>query len=113
MIEKSYFYSNAILLAIGTIIIRGSFIAFSKKILISSKFKEVLSYIPAAIFPALFIPACFYHEGIITQIGGKERLLVLILSMVMSFFIKNTLFIICFGLSILYLLTQVFTFFSS
>ncbi len=102
MIEDNFFIFVVIALCFGTIFIRGSFIAFSSKMKISDKVRELFSYIPAAIFPALVVPATFFHKGSVELMGGKERFLVLIVSGIACYFFRNTLFIICFGLSLLY-----------
>ncbi|HXH32662.1 MAG TPA: AzlD domain-containing protein [Bacteriovoracaceae bacterium] len=106
MISERYFILNVALLAIGTICIRGSFIALSGKLSISPKVRELFSYIPAAILPALIVPVNFFHRGQVEWLGGKERFLILIVSGVVCYFIRNTLFVIAFGLALLYLVTQ-------
>jgi branched-subunit amino acid transport protein len=104
MINGNYFLLNVAALTIGTICIRGFFIALSGKMNISPKVKELFTYIPAAIFPALIIPATFFHQGTVAWLGGKERFIILIVSGIACYFVRNTLFVICFGLSLLYLL---------
>jgi branched-subunit amino acid transport protein len=103
MIANNYFLLNVILLAIGTIIIRGSFIALSSKMKISPKVRELFTYIPSAILPGLIIPATFFHQGAIAWLFGKERFVVLIISSIACYFYRNTLFVISFGLALLFL----------
>ena len=103
MIKESYFLSIVALLSFGTIIIRGFFIALSGKMIISPKLKELFTFIPAAIFPALIIPTTFLHQGSVDLIYGKERFLILVASAIVCFFVRNTLFVISFGLVLLYL----------
>ncbi len=102
MIDKNYFLTNVLLLAIGTIFIRGFFIALSSKLNITPKVRELFTFIPAAIFPALIMPATFFHQGAVEWLGNKERFVVLLVSALACFFIRNTLFVICFGLCLLY-----------
>lgn len=99
MINPNYFLLNVAALTVGTICIRGFFIALSGKMNISPKVKELFTYIPAAIFPALIIPATFFHPN-------KERFIILIVSGIACYFVRNTLFVICFGLSLLYLIAN-------
>lgn len=106
MINGNYFLLNVVALTFGTIFIRGFFIALSGKMKISPKVKELFTYIPAAIFPALIIPATFFHQGAVEWLGGKERFVILLLSSVACYFYRNTLFVICFGLSLLYLVVN-------
>lgn len=103
MINENYFILIMVLLCVGTVLIRGTFIAFSSQITISPKVKQLFTYIPAAIIPGLIVPATFFHQGAVELIHGKERFVILILSCGACFFIRNTLFIISFGLGLLYL----------
>ena len=105
MINGNYFLLNVMALAIGTIIIRGFFIALSSRLNISSRTRELFTYIPAAIFPALIMPAVFFHRGTVELLAGKERFIVLIASLIASFYFRSTLFIVSFGLTLLYLVT--------
>ena len=103
MINNNYFLLNVFALTIGTILIRGCFIALSGKMNISSKVKDLFTYIPAAILPALVIPATFFHRGQVELLAGKERFLILLAASLACYFYRNTLFVICLGLSLLYL----------
>jgi branched-subunit amino acid transport protein len=105
MINPDYFLTNVFLLAAGTLIIRGFFIALSGKIKISEKMRELFSFIPAAILPAFIFPTTFFHQGIVSFLGEKERFFVLFLSGLVFYFKRSTLLIIAFGLVSLYFLT--------
>jgi branched-subunit amino acid transport protein len=104
MIETSYFWWNIFFLAVGTFAIRASIIAVSSKVKISDWYKEIFSYIPAAILPAFIAPAVFFHEGHIEYLYGKERFLVLVLATVVCFVWRSTLATIGFGLALLFTL---------
>lgn len=106
MIEENYFIIIVSALTVGTILIRGSFISLSGKISISSDLKELFSYIPAAIFPALIVPATFFHAGHVEWLYGKERFMVLLAAALAGYFYRNTLFVITFGLVLLYLVSN-------
>jgi branched-subunit amino acid transport protein len=103
MINENYFVICVIGLAVGTISIRGSFIALSGKMKISDKVRDLFTYIPAAILPGLIIPATFFHQGRIEILLGKERFIILMISALFAYFVRNTLAIICLGLTLLYL----------
>lgn len=105
MIDSTYFITNVILLMLGTIAIRGSFIAISGKMKISHKVKDLFTYIPAAILPALILPGTFYHQGAVEWLNGKERFVVMLVCLVVCSFIRHTLFCICLGLGLLYLVS--------
>ncbi len=106
MIESSYFWTNIFLLAAGTLAIRGIFIGMSSRIQISDRWREIFSFIPAAILPAFVAPAVFFHEGHQAWIFGKERFLVLVLATAVSFYSKSTLLTILFGLTTLYFINR-------
>lgn len=108
MISEKYFYLCAILLTLGTVLIRGSFIAFSGKIVISPKIRELFTFIPAAILPALVIPVTFFHQGSVDWLLHKERFVVLLIASFACYFYRNTLFIISLGLGLLYVTKFVF-----
>lgn len=105
MINENYFLTNVTLLSVGTICIRGCFIALSGKMNISARVKDLFTYIPAAILPALVIPATFFHQGNVEWLAGKERFLVLLAASIACYLYRNTLFVICFGLTLLYILS--------
>ena len=106
MIETNYFWIVTFFLTVGTFIIRGLFIFLSTKIKISERAKEILSFIPAAILPAMIAPMVFYHQGQVEYLMNKERLIILILAVLFCYFIRNMLLTLGFGLGLLYLLTQ-------
>jgi branched-subunit amino acid transport protein len=106
-IEPSYFWTNIFFLMIGTISIRASIIAVSGKVEISDRWRELFSFIPAAILPAFVAPAVFLHQGSVEWAQGKERLLILILAAALCWITRSTLATIAFGLCALYLVTQV------
>lgn len=108
MIQAHYFWTNVFLLAAGTLLIRSSILLFSSKILISDRLKEIFSFIPAAVLPALAVPMAFYHPGQVSWLLEKERLIVLVLSTVVAYFSKKMTTTLVFGLGTLYLLTQLF-----
>lgn len=102
--DTSYFWQVVILLAIGTFLIRASFLFLSNRIRISSRLKEIFTYIPAAIIPAFIGPMVFLHKGQISALMGKERMLVLILATILCYFTKSMLATVVFGLSFLFLI---------
>lgn len=108
MIDNVYFWSVVALLAIGTLLIRFSVIAFSNRFEITDRHREVFSYIPAAIIPAIVVPMVFFHKGNLDWLAGKERLFVVVLAAAVCWFTRNMLATIVFGLVTLCLLTHIF-----
>lgn len=106
MISEAYFFTIVALLTIGTVAIRGSFIALARRMTLTPKLRELFGFIPAAIFPALIVPVTFFHHGQVDWLAGKERFTVLLLSGLLCYFIRSTLAVVSFGLLALYLVTN-------
>lgn len=106
MIEPSYFWIVVGFLAVGTIAIRGSIIAISGKVFISDRMRELFTFIPAAIIPAIVAPMVFFHSGKVEWLGGRERLWVLLMATAICYFTRHMVTTVVFGLLTLYLLTQ-------
>jgi branched-subunit amino acid transport protein len=106
MIPSNYFWTNIFLLATGTILIRFSIIAASSKIRITDRHKQLFSFIPAAVLPALTLPLVYFHQGQIVWLAGKERLIILLVAIGLSYFIRSMVLTIFFGMFGLYLLSQ-------
>lgn len=106
MISQYDFWLNISILGLGTFLIRSSIISLSSRIRISQRIKELFSFIPAAVLPALAIPPAFFHQGGVELLHNKERLFVLILSITVCVIFRNMLVTITFGLGALYLVTQ-------
>ena len=106
MIPQGYYWVNVVLLAVGTLVIRGSIIALSAKVKISDRLKELFTFIPAAILPAFVAPAVFFHKGTVEWMMGKERAIVLVLSTILCAVTRSTLATIAFGLVALFLFTN-------
>lgn len=106
MIPQSYYWVNVFLLAVGTLVIRGSIIALSAKVKISDRLKELFTFIPAAILPAFVAPAVFFHKGTVEWMMGKERAIVLVLATILCAVTRSTLATIAFGLVALFLFTN-------
>lgn len=104
MISLSYFWMNISILAIGTFAIRFSIIALSSKMRISERTKQIFTFVPVCILPAFIAPAVFYHQGQISWLFEKERLVILILATVVCFFTRSILMTIGFGLGVLAIL---------
>lgn len=102
MIESHYFWQTILFLALGTIVIRGTFIFLSAKVKISPRVREIFAYIPVAVLPALITPMVFFHQGQSAVLFGKERFVVLILSSLICYATKSMLATVVFGLLLLY-----------
>lgn len=105
LIDHTYFLIVVVLLTVGTILIRGSFISLAGKMVINHRLKDLFTYIPAAILPALIIPATYFHQGKVESLMGKERFVIVLAALILGHFVRNTLAIVSFGLIALYLVS--------
>ena len=106
--NDTYFWTIIGLMSIGTYSIRGSFIFLSTYLKITPRMKEIFSFIPAAILPALVTPAVFFHDGQVEWLFNKERFLILVLATGFWFLTRSMFQTIVFGLSGLYVITFLF-----
>ena len=67
--------------------------------------KEIFSFIPAAILPALVTPGVSSHQGQVDWLFDKERLVILLIAAGFWFFTRSMAKTIAFGLISLYLVT--------
>lgn len=107
MIDRGYFWGVVFVMTLGTLLIRGTLIAFSSRLKISDRVKQLFSFIPAAILPAFVTPAVYFHQGHVAWAGGHERLVVLGFAGIVCYFTRSTLATIVLGLSALYLVAVV------
>ncbi|WP_127716275.1 AzlD domain-containing protein [Halobacteriovorax sp. HLS] len=103
MIRSVDFWIVVGFLSVGTLIIRSSVILLSNKFTFSDRAKEIFSFIPAAVIPAIIMPMVFFHKGEVDVLLGKERMLVLTFSAIICYLTKSMLITILFGLICLYL----------
>lgn len=106
MITDSAFYIAVGLVGLGTLTIRGSFVFLASKIHITQRSRMIFSFIPAAVLPALVTGMVYFHQGQVDWLAGKERMIVVTLAAVVSYYSKNMLVTILFGLTTLYCVTQ-------
>ena len=72
-----------------TFLTRFSMIAFLKKEMFNDRIREVLSYVPSAIFPAIIFPAIFLDNSGILQFEDNPKILASIIAMSVGILSKN------------------------
>ncbi len=107
MIDSQYFWISVFILSVGTLAIRSSIILVSHRIKITDRHRELFTFVPAAILPALVMPMVFFHKGQVDWLLNKERAFVLALAILVSLRFKNMIVSVVFGLGALYTITQV------
>ena len=72
-----------------TFLTRFSMIAILKKEMFNQRIREVLSYVPSAIFPAIIFPAIFLDNSGSIQLEENPKILAAIVAMGVGIFSKN------------------------
>ena len=73
-------------------------IALLKKEMFNDRIREVLSYVPSAIFPAIIFPAIFLDNGSI-QIEDNPKILAALIATIVGILTKNVIATIFLGLA--------------
>ena len=81
-----------------TFLTRFSMIALLKKEMFNDRIREVLSYVPSAIFPAIIFPAIFLDNSGSMQIEDNPKIIAAIIAMIVGVLSKNIIGTILSGL---------------
>ena len=82
-----------------TFLTRFSMIALLKKEMFNDRIREVLSYVPSAIFPAIIFPAIFLDNNGLIDLENNPKILAAIIAMGVGIFSRNILATIFSGLA--------------
>ena len=82
-----------------TYLTRFSMIALLKKEMFNDRIREVLSYVPSAIFPAIIFPAIFLDNYGIIQLENNPKILAAIIATGVGIFSRSILATIFSGLA--------------
>ena len=82
-----------------TFFTRFSMIALLKKEMFNERIREVLSYVPSAIFPAIIFPAIFLDNSGSIQLEENPKILAAIIAMMVGIFTRNIIATIFSGLA--------------
>jgi len=82
-----------------TFFTRFSMIVLLKKEMFNDKVREVLSYVPSAIFPAIIFPAIFLDNAGSIQIEDNPKILATFIATIVGIFTRNIIATIFSGLA--------------
>ena len=82
-----------------TFFTRFSMIALLKKEMFNERVREVLSYVPSAIFPAIIFPAIFLNNAGSIQIEDNPKILAAFIATIVGIFTRNIIATIFSGLA--------------
>ena len=74
-------------------------IALLTKEMFNDRARQVLSYVPTAIFPAIIFPAIFLDDTGLIQIEDNPKILAAVIAMIIGIMTKNILATIFSGLA--------------
>ena len=87
-----------------TFFTRFSMIAMLKKEMFNDRIREILSYVPSAIFPAIIFPAIFLDNSGDFQLENNPKIMAAIIAMIVGIMSKNIIATIFSGLASYWLL---------
>ena len=82
-----------------TFLTRFSMIALLKKEMFNDRIREVLSFVPSAIFPAIIFPAIFLDNSGLLQFENNPKILASIIAVLIGMLSKNIIATIVAGLA--------------
>ena len=82
-----------------TYLTRFSMIAILKKEMFNNRLREVLSYVPSAIFPAIIFPAIFLDDLGTFQFEDNPKILAAAIAMIIGILSRNIIATIISGLT--------------
>ena len=74
-------------------------IALIKKDMFNDRIREILSYVPSAIFPAIIFPAIFINDSGLFQIEDNPKIIAALIAMIIGIFSRSILATIFSGLA--------------
>ena len=87
-----------------TFLTRFSMIALLKKEMFNDRIREVLSYVPSAIFPAIIFPAILLDNTGSMQLEDNPKILASIVAVILGILSKNIIVTIISGLTTYWIL---------
>jgi len=82
-----------------TFLTRFSMIALLKKEMFNDRIREVLSFVPSAIFPAIIFPAIFLDSTGDFQLENNPKIMAAVIAMLIGIISKNIIATIIAGLA--------------
>ena len=82
-----------------TYLTRFSMIALIKKEMFNDRIREILSFVPSAIFPAIIFPAIFIDNNGLFQIEDNPKIIAAVIAMIIGVFSRSIIATIFSGLA--------------
>ena len=104
------YWSLIICSGIITFLTRFSMIFLLKKDILNERAKKILSFVPAAIFPAIIFPPILLDSDGFLDIEGNPQILAIVFSIIVGYLSKNIIATIFSGLILYWMLIFLFNF---
>ena len=104
------YWSLIIYAGVITFVTRFSIIFLLKKDILNDRAKKILSFVPAAIFPAIIFPPIFLDSAGSLDLEGNPQILATIFAIIVGYFSKNIIATIFSGLISYWILIFLFNF---
>ena len=89
---------SIIIAGVLTYLTRMTMVALVRRDMLGDKLKDVLSYVPSAVFPAIIFPAVFFNDnGTFVEISDP-KIFASIIAIVVGYFSRNVIATISSGL---------------
>ena len=93
-----------------TYLTRFTMIALIRKEMFNDRIREILSFVPSAIFPAIIFPAIFINDAGLIEIEGNLKIIAAIIAMIIGVITRSIIATIFSGLiSYWFLIFFIFT----
>lgn len=102
MVDMNTYWPVALVLGLGTFLIRFSFIIIMDKIAISDAVMRLLRFIPASVLTAMIVPSVLLHKSGSMTFAGWERLCAALAAVVVAWRTKNVFATIGTGLLVMW-----------
>ena len=89
---------SVIAAGILTYLTRTTMVTLVNKNILSSKIKQILGYVPAAVFPAIIFPGIFLNDTGFFISLGDPKIIAATLAIIIGYFTKNVIATILSGL---------------
>ena len=90
---------SIIIAGILTYLTRTTMVTLINRNILSDKIKQVLSYVPAAVFPAIIFPAIFLDNSGDFQLENNPKIMAAIIAMLIGIISQNIIATIISGLA--------------
>ena len=91
-------WSSVIVAGILTYLTRTTMVTLVNKNILSSKIKQILGYVPAAVFPAIIFPGIFLNDTGFFISLDDPKIIAATLAIIIGYFTKNVIATILSGL---------------